>query len=506
MLLIYPIRIVSGLETGSQVKWLQLGKLLEEGQYARLAEHLLDLQTSIEEADHPDLKNLSIAALQICVLCQQCQLEIEWHRRANQEVQKRAHELKGQLRSLLKLIIEYESLKNDRFPPISVTVSALTDGETPEVSEHPTIWQRIQQLFNYEPEPPTPTLQQSSVVIDALFTELAENVERLAKLDDGIEGEPPSDEEPDPVTASKDEEIGISTSLPENAEIVEESTAPVKFKPGLERQDIAIDSIEKTTPDRETQPSLMVYCLGPFRVYQNDQLITEWQSSKGKAIFKYIVTHRARPVGKEVLMELFWPGADPDTARNNLNVAIYGLRQALRQEQSSYSHLLFKDDCYLLNPELRVWNDCEAFSQHLSTGEYLDRQGKFKEALQEYLVAEALYQGEFLEEDRYEEWLLSQRQYLSEEYLNLLNHLSRYYFDQGEDNACATMCRKMLAIDPCREETHRRLMRCYQRQGQTYLALRQYHLCFEALKNELDIAPATATRDLYELIRKHNQG
>ena len=63
----------------------------------------------------------------------------------------------------------------------------------------------------------------------------------------------------------------------------------------------------------------------------------------------------------------------------------------------------------------------------------------------------------------------------------------------------------MLAIDPCREEAHRLLMRCYFSQDQTYLALRQYHICFEALKNELDIVPSKATRELYEMIQGHNQ-
>jgi DNA-binding SARP family transcriptional activator len=55
-------------------------------------------------------------------------------------------------------------------------------------------------------------------------------------------------------------------------------------------------------------------------VYLDDQPIEDWPSSKGKSIFKYLVAHRERPVAKEVLMEVFWPGARPDAARNNLNV------------------------------------------------------------------------------------------------------------------------------------------------------------------------------------------
>jgi DNA-binding SARP family transcriptional activator len=456
---------VSGLETGSQAKWLQLGELLEEGQYARLAEHLLDLQTSIEEVDHPDLKNLTIAALQICVLCQQCQLEMEWHRRADHEVRKRAHELKDQLHTLLKLSIEYETLKDTHLPAISVIVSSLQEDDLPKTGKHSSLWQRIQELFNFEPEPPTPALQDSQVVIDALFTELAENEKRLTKTEN------------------------------------EEKATPDKPKPSHEPNDTVAAPIEKTTTSQETPPSLMVYCLGPFRVYQNDQLITEWQSSKGKAIFKYIVTHRAHPVGKEVLMELFWPGTDPDTARNNLNVAIYGLRQSLRAFHPDFSHLIFQDDSYLLHPELEVWIDVEKFEQCYETGREFEKKGKLVEAIRAYEMAENVYGGNFLEEDLYDDWPMLQRESLKDNYLVILDRLSRHYMQENSYANCIHLCQKILAEDDCREDAHRRLMRCYHQQGQRHLALRQYQLCVQALARVLDVTPMPETEAIYQRIR-----
>jgi DNA-binding SARP family transcriptional activator len=44
-------------------------------------------------------------------------------------------------------------------------------------------------------------------------------------------------------------------------------------------------------------------------------------------------------------------------------------------------------------------------------------------------------------------------------------------------------------------------MRCYSRQGQPYLALRQYHLCMETLQKELDVPPMDETLALYQRIR-----
>jgi DNA-binding SARP family transcriptional activator len=94
---------------------------------------------------------------------------------------------------------------------------------------------------------------------------------------------------------------------------------------------------------------------------------------------------------------------------------------------------------------------------------------------------------------------------LQENYLILLDGLGRYYYDQEDYAACTTICRKILIVDPCFEDAHRQLMRCYSRQGQRYLALRQYHLCVEALNEELEANPTSATTELYERIRRHQQ-
>jgi DNA-binding SARP family transcriptional activator len=257
---------------------------------------------------------------------------------------------------------------------------------------------------------------------------------------------------------------------------------------------------------RKGTPSLAVYCLGPFRVYQDEQPVEDWPSSKGKAVFKYLITHRERPVIKDILMDLFWPDSPEESARNNLNVAIYGLRQALRKTNPSYSHILFSDDCYLLNPGMHVWLDCEAFLHHIAQARKLEELEDLEAATSEYGKAESLYQGEFLEEDRYEDWPTPKREQLNEEYLGLLDRLECYYFDKQNYQVCITVCRKMLTIDPCREKAHRYLMQCYFEGGQPYMALRQYHQCVDALNEELKVSPSAATKKLYEYIRRRSQG
>jgi DNA-binding SARP family transcriptional activator len=248
---------------------------------------------------------------------------------------------------------------------------------------------------------------------------------------------------------------------------------------------------------------LNVYCLGAFRVFVNDSLVADWPNCKSKSVFKYLVAHRARPVSKEVLMETFWANAEPEPSRNSLNVAICNARKALAQYGSEYSFIEFSDGCYAIGPKLTVWVDVDTFRQHCANARRLDARGDRAAAAKEYRVAESLYQGDFLADDRYDDWLFETRQQLREEYIGLLTYLSNYGLSQDNQELCVASCEKLLLTDACNEAAHRRLMRCYAQLGQTHLAIRQYHLCIEALSRELGLQPSLKTVELFQNIRRH---
>lgn len=245
---------------------------------------------------------------------------------------------------------------------------------------------------------------------------------------------------------------------------------------------------------------LVIYCLGPFEVYRNDLRIENWPGRKGMLIFKYLLLNRGTQTRKEVLMDLFWSESDDDAQRNNLNVAIYGLRQALRNGDNNLSHILFQNDCYSLNPELDLWIDYEVFQGCCQRGKRLQQMGDAAGAVREFLAAANLYQDDFLCEDRYEDWLEALRHQLQADYLSILDFLSAYYFDHQDYAGCISVCNRILMIEPCFEDAHCRIMRCYCRQGQPYLALRQYDRCIKALAAELSVPPMLETENLHAQI------
>lgn len=282
-----------------------------------------------------------------------------------------------------------------------------------------------------------------------------------------------------------------------------EGHTPQGYEPAADAHSVLVTPAR---PDKERDdapprpPAILAFCLGQFRFYDGERAIVAWPNRRSKAVLKFLLLHREHPVRKDVLMDAFWPDHEPSAARNNLNVAIYTLRQALRNGHAGPSTITFQDESYAINPELDVWLDVEEFQRRTSAATRAMRRGHLPEAVREYEMAVELYQGDLLEEDAYEPWIEPPRRALRESYVNALNFLAGYSYEAGHDAACVGYGRKLLAAEPADEAVHRRLMRVYARQNQRYLAIRQYQQCVEALREHLDVDPDPATTRLYEAI------
>lgn len=416
--------------------------------YEAIAELLSEARSSCENIGDESLACMVDAAYRICRACCCAWDEVEWHRLAYSKAHHRQQELRQELSALIDLISPSTKMNNYRqlnFHNLGETDRGQSESSPPV--EYERLVQCIKDLLGSKPNP-----------------------------------------KPVSVTASPLTENTTEQIYTEATETAGKTPIPLKEKIGDDNQ--------------TTRPSLAIYFLSPFRVLLDEQPVAGWPNCKGKSIFKYLVTHREHPIPKEVLMEAFWPEGDPDAVRNNLNVAIYGLRKSLSKINTTFSYVLFQDDCYLLNPELNIWVDSEAFMAHVQKAKECELRGDQATAIHEYRAAEAVYQSEFLVEDRYEEWLFAVRQNFQDTYLAVMNRLSCHYYDQQDYETCVTMCSKTLAVDSCNEEQHRRLMRCYSLMGYTHLALRQYHTCRETLARELSLMPDKETMQLFEQIRQ----
>jgi DNA-binding SARP family transcriptional activator len=205
-------------------------------------------------------------------------------------------------------------------------------------------------------------------------------------------------------------------------------------------------------------------------------------------------------ISKEILMDLFWPEIEPEAARRNLHQAIYALRQTLKTDGVGFQHILFENDGYKINPALKIWIDFDEFEQRVKIGQELEQRQALDQAMAQFGVAESMYSGDFMAEDPYEDWPQARRQNLWQTYLSVAYRLADYYLTQDQYVAAIVLNQRVLMMDNCQEKAHQNLMRCYLVQGQRHLALRQYQLCAEALRTELELSPSIETKTLYNQI------
>jgi DNA-binding SARP family transcriptional activator/ActR/RegA family two-component response regulator len=244
-----------------------------------------------------------------------------------------------------------------------------------------------------------------------------------------------------------------------------------------------------------------IFFLGHFRTLINDRILEEWPSKKGKSIFAYLCYQCDRPIHRDVLMNTFWPKSIPESARNCLNVAIHSLRKRFQQVDPAIEILVFKDECYSLNPEIEVWTDLDELRQLWHKAQSVEKNRGLEVAATFYEQIAAIYQGDFMAEELYEDWSTMERENLKEIYLVTLEKICESQIQIGNLTEAIGICKAILGKDNCREEIYRRLMSCYQKIGPRNMALRTYSKCVQSLRTELDVEPTSETTELYEKIK-----
>ena len=202
-------------------------------------------------------------------------------------------------------------------------------------------------------------------------------------------------------------------------------------------------------------------------------------------------------------MELLWPEAEPGLSSNHLRVVLHDLRRALepdlRRGQPS-AFIASRGDLVYVDPASCWWVDVEELERLAGELDAEVARGRIDEALAAGRAAVALYTGDFLEDEPYDDWCLAERERLRERYLDLLLRLSGLLAGRALLAEAVDVCRLALAADPLRERTHRQLMELLWQHGDRDAALRQYESCRRMLRDELDVAPDQETQTRYRAI------
>lgn len=241
-----------------------------------------------------------------------------------------------------------------------------------------------------------------------------------------------------------------------------------------------------------SQPhSLLIHLFGGLRLSVQGRSVTTIPR-KGQALLAYLAMQNGKPVSREAMADLLWTDRGAQQARHSLRQMVLTIRKSLGQVGSDA--LIVDAGSIALRPD-RIWCDVIAFQTQAAS----DRRADHAEAA-EFFTGPLLQGFQGIAAD-FDDWATQVRDHTADLALDVLGRLADSCTAAGDGHAAVLAAERMLAIDPLREDVHRRLMAAYVAVGRRADAIRQYNACVQMLRRDLDVAPAAETEALIWRIR-----
>lgn len=239
---------------------------------------------------------------------------------------------------------------------------------------------------------------------------------------------------------------------------------------------------------------LTLQVLGSFHVRDASGGEVRIASRKGRALLAYLALRPGESHSRDRLANLLWEDADEELARTSLRQALAALRKSL--PSGAQAALLADIETVGVDAGL-LRSDIGAFRDSLLAGTRTSLQDAIKH-----------YRGDLLDgfdarSTAFDEWLSSERGALRKQMSEALQRLTDLCMAAEDNDGALTACVKLVSLEPLNEAAHRRIMELQAKRNSYAEALRQYRVCRDVLRRELDVSPEAATEQLYrELMRK----
>jgi DNA-binding SARP family transcriptional activator/Tfp pilus assembly protein PilF len=233
------------------------------------------------------------------------------------------------------------------------------------------------------------------------------------------------------------------------------------------------------------RPTLRIQSLGRFRLVRDGEAVpqTAWQSKKARDLLKILVARRGRSTTRDTFFELLWPDDDPEPLGNRLSVALATVRSVLDPGKTYPAEYFIPADKGSIALDLdHLELDVEAFLTEAATASRLARSGDAASARVKLEAAEALYGGDFLEEDPYEDWAVGLREEAQATYIAIARSLAEAAAGDGDADGATRYYLRILERDPYDEGAHLGLVSALVAAGRHGEARRRY--AFYAAKME----------------------
>lgn len=237
-------------------------------------------------------------------------------------------------------------------------------------------------------------------------------------------------------------------------------------------------------------PTLFIRALGRMQVQVNNHRITssEWQTQAARDLFFLLLAHPEGMTREEICL-IFWPDASIEEARFRFKNTIYRMRRAVGKNS-----ILLDQEIYRFNNKLDYEYDVETFLKENALA--VQAHDPLKK-LSHYREAVKIFRGNYLNEVE-ETWALNPREYLRQNYLNILLSAAEIYLKLGKYEQALDYSQRALEEDNLLENAYQLALRTFAAMGNRVGLIRQYQRCVEVLEREINAAPSPQTQALYQ--------
>ncbi|MDD5562876.1 MAG: tetratricopeptide repeat protein [Thermoanaerobaculaceae bacterium] len=245
-------------------------------------------------------------------------------------------------------------------------------------------------------------------------------------------------------------------------------------------------------------PAVRVNLLGGFSLRAGSASV-RLESVKSEALLAFLALEPG-PHARPKMAGLLWPETAETRAARNLRHALWDLRRAFGD--AAPDAIVGSRTQAAFVPGDRVQVDAATL---MAAGR--EAGAKEDDLLRELEAAAELYRGDLLDgvlladAEEFESWLVVQRERLRAQACDVLRRLVQIHRRRGDAGAALAHARRLVALDPWREEAHRAVMELLALLGEPAAALAQFETCRQVLAEQLQTAPTADTVRLAERIR-----
>ena len=211
--------------------------------------------------------------------------------------------------------------------------------------------------------------------------------------------------------------------------------------------------------------TLDIRLFGAMEIRAGGELLTDFRSQKALALLAYLICVD-RPVTREHLAGLGWPDTEQSQALGLLRRTLHALTSKL-------------PDCLVVDRRTVHFQPLAPVAIDVQTFVTLAAQND----ADAWAQAVALYRAPFLEgvyideAPDLESWILREQEQWQQQMVALLDRLIARHTATAAYHDALRYARRLVALEPWREEAHGQVMLLLARTGQLSAALAQYHTC-----------------------------